>query len=255
MFDLAGRNAFVTGGSSGIGFAVAKAFIDRGARVVIADISDATDTAKEIGATAVICDVSDEASTAAAIQFAADTLGELDIVVLNAGVGDVGPLLADVDQALIEKVTAINHWGVVYGVKHAPALMRDGGSIISTSSLAAFISLPGASIYSAGKRAVVSLTETAAIELGGRGIRVNCVCPGYTDTAMGSGEEGAAICEAFTALGRPATVDDLTGVYVFLASDASSYVTGQAIKVDGGWSSGVTPALLKLVTGSDAAPD
>ena len=254
MFDLSGKRAFVTGGSSGIGRAVAEAFVELGAHVVIGDIIDASDVAEAIGASAVHCDVADEQSMSTALNTARDTVGSIDIVVLNAGVGDVGPTLTEVDQDLIEKVTRINHWGVVYGLKHAPTVMRDGGSIISTSSLAAFLSLPGASIYSASKRAVVSLTETAAVELGSRGIRVNCVCPGYTDTAMGSGDEGKVICEAFTALGRPATVEDLVGTYAFLAGSASRYITGQAFKVDGGWSAGVTPELLKRITGQDAAP-
>lgn len=180
--------------------------------------------------------------------------GKLDIVVLNAGVGDVGPTFEDTDQALIEKVTKINHWGVLYGLKHAPKHMNDHGSIISTSSMAAFINVPGAGVYSAGKRAVVSMTEMSALELGSRGIRVNAVCPGYTATALGSGEEGQKLCEAFTALGRVATVDDMAGIYVFLASDASSYMTGQALKVDGGWDCGPTTRLLEMVTGSGEAP-
>lgn len=255
MFSLEGRRAYITGGSSGIGRAVAETFLSHGARVVIADIVDAADIAAETGAVAVHCDVSDEQSVSDSLLAAAAALGgPLDVVVLNAGVGDVGPPLTEVDQALIEKVTRINHWGVLYGLKHAPASMRDGGSIICTSSMAAFINVPGAAVYSAGKRAVTSLTEMAALELGSRGIRVNCVCPGYTETAMGSGEEGRLICEAFTALGRAATVDDLSGVFLFLASDASRYMTGQSLKVDGGWSCGPTGPLLKLVTGADKAP-
>jgi NAD(P)-dependent dehydrogenase (short-subunit alcohol dehydrogenase family) len=255
MFDLAGKNAYVTGGSSGIGRAVAEIFIQHGAKVVIADIVDGSAVAEEIGASAVMCNVADENSVAESINAAVSVLGgKLDIVVLNAGVGDVGPTLAKTDQALIEKVTKINHWGVMYGMKHAPAAMNNGGSIISTSSMAAFISVPGSGVYSAGKRAVVSLTEMSALELGQRGIRVNCVCPGYTATALGSGEEGQKICEAFTALGRVAEVDDMSGVYLFLASSASRYMTGQAVMVDGGWDCGPTDALLELVTGSSAAP-
>ncbi|MDA8961777.1 SDR family oxidoreductase [Congregibacter sp.] len=255
MFNLEGKRAFVTGGSSGIGYAVATAYAERGVRVVIADIADASHAAAKIGASYVHCDVSDEDSVAGALRAASEVLGGLlDIVVLNAGVGDVGPELKDTDQSLIEKVTKINYWGVVYGLKHAGAIMNDGGSIISTSSMAAFINVPGAAIYSASKKAVVSLTEMAALELGTRSIRVNCVCPGYTDTAMGSAEEGRAICEAFTALGRPATVDDMSGVYVFLAADASRYMTGQALKVDGGWSCGPSSALLERITGSATAP-
>ena len=255
MFNLAGKKAYVTGGSSGIGRAVVEIFIEHGAEVVIADIVDASAVAEEIGATAVLCNVADEASVAKSLELACATLGgKLDIVVLNAGVGDVGPSLADTEQSLIDKVTKINHWGVLYGLKHAPAAMNDGGSIISTSSMAAFISVPGSGVYSAGKRAVTSLTEMAALELGHRNIRVNCVCPGYTATALGSGEDGQKICEAFTALGRVATVDDMSGVYLFLACEASRYMTGQALKVDGGWDCGPTDALLQLVTGSRAAP-
>jgi NAD(P)-dependent dehydrogenase (short-subunit alcohol dehydrogenase family) len=255
MFSLAGKTAFITGGSSGIGRAVAEAYIASGARVVIADISDTADVATAIGATGVHCDVSSESSVAEALGAAVAALGKnLDIVVLNAGVGDVGPELGETGQALIEKVTRINHWGVIYGLKHAPRHMNDGGSIISTASMAAFISVPGSAVYSAGKRAVTSLTEMAALELGKRGIRVNCVCPGYTATALGSGEEGQKICEAFTALGRVADVDDMSGVYVFLAAPASRYMTGQSLKVDGGWDCGPTSALLELVTGSNQAP-
>ena len=255
MFNLAGKKAYITGGSSGIGRAVAEIFIQHGADVVIADIVDASAVAAEIGATAVHCNVAEETSMADSLQAATSALGgKLDIVVLNAGVGDVGPSLAETDQALIEKVTKINHWGVLYGMKHAPASMNDGGSIISTSSMAAFISVPGSAVYSAGKRAVTSLTEMAALELGQRNIRVSCVCPGYTATALGSGEEGQKICEAFTALGRVAEVDDMSGVYLFLASDASRYMTGQALKVDGGWDCGPTDALMALVTGSSVAP-
>lgn len=255
MFTLDGKNAYITGGSSGIGRAVAEIFIASGARVVIADIVDASAVAAQIGAIAVHCNVAEEESVRSSLHEAREALGApLDIVVLNAGVGDVGPALTETEQPLIDKVTRINHWGVMYGLKHAPAVMNDGGSIISTSSMAAFINVPGAAVYSAGKRAVISLTEMAALELGERGIRVNCVCPGYTDTAMGSGDEGRLLCEAFTALRRAATVDDLSGVFLFLACDASSYMTGQALKVDGGWDCGPTPQLLQLVTGSDQAP-
>ena len=255
MFSLEGRTALVTGGTSGIGKAVAGAFIVHGARVVVADIVDGTEIAKSMGAGFVHVDVSNEVSVASALQQSVESLGgKLDVVVLNAGIGDVGPTFEETDQALMDKVTKINHYGVLYGLKHAPKHMNDGGSIVSTSSMAAFINVPGAGVYSAGKRAVVSMTEMAALELGSRGIRVNTVCPGYTATALGSGEEGEKICEAFTALGRVATVDDMAGVYVFLASPASAYMTGQALKLDGGWHCGPTTRLLEMVTGSGEAP-
>lgn len=255
LFSLAGKRAFVTGGTSGIGRAVAEAFVAHGADVVVGDIIDGSAIAAEIGAGFVSVDVSDEDSVRNALQQATGLLGgKLDTVVLNAGVGDVGPSFEETDQGLIDKVTRINHWGVLYGLKHAPTFMNDGSSIISTSSMAAFINVPGAGVYSAGKRAVTSMTEMSALELGVRGIRVNCVCPGYTATALGSGEEGQKLCEAFTALGRVATVSDMAGVYVFLASDASAYMTGQSLKVDGGWDCGPTEKLLELVTGDASAP-
>ncbi len=255
MFSLKKKRAFITGGSSGIGKAVAEAFVANGAKVIIADIVDATEVAAALGASYVPVDVSEESSVEEAYQAAVGILhGKLDIVVLNAGVGDVGPIFEQTDQALIEKVTKINHWGVLYGLKHAPAKMNDNGSIIATSSMAAFINIPGAGVYSAGKRAVISMTEMSALELGSRGIRVNSVCPGYTATALGSGEEGQKLCEAFTALGRVADVDDMSGVYLFLASDASRYMTGQSLKVDGGWHCGPTSRLLEIVTGKSAAP-
>ena len=255
MFSLSGKKALITGGASGIGRAVAEAYVEQGASAVIADVTDGTDVAEEIGASFTMVDVTEEQSVVEAIGHAVKTLGgPLDIMVLNAGVGDVGPTIEATNQELIEKVTKINQWGVLYGLKHAPARMNDGGSIITTSSMAAFINLPGAGVYSAGKRAVTSMTEVAALELGQRGIRVNSVCPGYTATALGSGEEGQKMCEAFTALGRRAEVSDLVGIYVFLAADESSYITGQSMKIDGGWSCGPTESLLKLVTGSGSAP-
>ncbi len=255
MFSMADKSAFITGGTSGIGRAVAEAFVNQDATVVVADITDGVAIAREIGARFVSVDVSNEDSVRNSLQQAADLCGgKLDTVVLNAGIGDVGPTFEETDQALIDKVTRINHWGVLYGLKHAPKYMNDGGSIISTSSMAAFINVPGSGVYSAGKRAVVSMTEMSALELGARGIRVNCVCPGYTATALGSGEEGQKLCEAFTALGRVATVADMAGVYVFLASAASAYMTGQSLKVDGGWDCGPTERLLELVTGDASAP-
>ncbi len=255
LFDLSGRRALVTGGAAGIGFAVAEALRACQAAVAIADISDCSAPAQAIGAAPIRMDVSDGANVREGLTEATRVLGgRLDLLVLNAGVGDVGPTLEASEDALIEKVTRINQLGVLYGLKHGPALMNDGGSIIATASMAAHISVPGNGVYAATKRAVTSLVETAAMELGPRGIRVNDVCPGYTDTAMGSGTEGRQICEAFTALGRMATVQDLVGVYLFLAADASRYVTGQSLKVDGGWDCGPTGKLLELVTGSGIAP-
>lgn len=255
MFDLTGRRGLVTGAAGGIGYAVASALSNAGASIAIADIYNPSEAAARLNAIALECDVSSEISVQSTLQAASEVLkGPLDFVVLNAGIGDVGPAITELPNELLEKVTKVNYWGVAYGLKHAPSVMNNGGAIVSTSSMAAYINVPGASAYSASKQAVISLTEMAALELGDRGIRVNCVCPGYTETSMGSGDEGKALCETFTALGRVATVEDMAGVFHFLVSDASRYMTGQALKVDGGWSCGPTRQLLALVTGSEQAP-
>ena len=255
VFSLKGKRALVTGGAAGIGLAVGEAFIRQGAEVVLADIVDGTEAAHGIGAHFVAMDVSRENTIKSGINEASSIVGgQFDTIVLNAGVGDVGPTISETDASLVAKVTDINQQGVLYGLKHAPAHMSDGGSIVCTASMAAYITVPGSGVYSASKRAVTSLVETAALELGPRGIRVNAICPGYTATAMGSGEEGEKMCAAFTALGRVAHTDDLVGAYVFLAADAGRYITGQALQVDGGWSCGPTSALLELVTGNAVAP-
>ena len=252
MFSLEGKNAFITGGMRGIGQAVAKRFIKAGAKVVIADIADASRVAEEIGATYVKVDVGNEDSVAEALKAATELLdGKLDIACNNAGVGDIGPKIEETELALIEKVTRINQWGVMYGLKHAPKHMNDGGSIINTSSAAAYLNVIGTAVYSAAKKAVVSMTEMSALELGGRGIRVNAVCPGYIETDMGSGDEGQKLSQMFTALGRQGTTDDIVGVFHFLAADESAYITGQSIIVDGGWLAGPTAQLLMQVIGRD----
>ena len=251
LFSLEGKNAFVTGAAGGIGRAVAERFVQAGAKVVITDIVDSRAVAEEIGAKFIQVDVGSEESVVAGLQQAVEMLGCLDIVVNNAGVGDVGSLLAETTQELMERTTRINQWGVFFGLKHAPKLMNDGGSIINTASLAAIIKMAGSGAYSATKAAVVSLTKMAALELGQRGIRVNAVCPGYIATALGSGEEGRTLCEQFTALGRVGTTQDLAGVFHFLAADESSYLTGQALVVDGGWSCGPSPQLLETILGTD----
>ena len=252
MFSLEGKTAFVTGAAGGIGRAVAERFIAAGASVVITDIVDSQAVASEIGAHFIQVDVSSEESVISGLQQAAKILGPLDIVVNNAGIGDVGHTLEETSQALMERTTRINQWGVFYGLKHAPALMNDGGSIINTASLAAMIKMAGSGAYSATKAAVVSMSKMAALELGSRGIRVNAVCPGYIDTALGSGDEGKILSQQFTALGRAGTTEDLTGVFHFLAADESAYMTGQALVVDGGWSCGPTPQVLETIIGSSA---
>lgn len=249
MFNLEGKSAYITGAADGIGKAVAKRFRQAGAEVVITDITDASQVAKHMGAEFLKVDVADENQVADSLAQAEKLIGKLDIVVNNAGIGTIGQSFEETEQAVIERVTSINQWGVLYGLKHAPRHMNDGGSIINTASMAVFINMIATGVYTAAKAAVVSMTGMSALELGDRGIRVNAVCPGYIATALGSGDEGVALCEALTALGRVGTTDDVVGVYHFLASDESRYLTGQALKIDGGWSSGPSAAVLEKILG------
>lgn len=249
MFSLKDKTAFVSGGNSGIGLAVAERFVAAGARVVAADITPGQKVAAKVGAEFVQVDVSNEQSVAEALQEAEDLVGKLDIVANNAGVGDLGYTFEDTPEAMLEKVTRVNQWGVHYGLKYAPRHMNDGGSIINTASLAAVVSIMGSGVYSATKAAVVSMTCTAALELGARGIRVNAVCPAYIDTPMGGGDEALRMSESFTALGRIGQVEDLVGVFHFLAADESSYISGQAIRVDGGWLAGPGKKVIEQVLG------
>ena len=217
MFSLDGKNAFVTGGASGIGLAVAERYLAAGASVVIGDLTDGTEAARTIGATSLILDVSDERSVQVAFDEAAALLGKLDIVVNNAGItgGENFYRIEDGTPENLNRVFAVNTFGVFYGLKHGPPQMNDGGSIINTSSLASVMGLPGNSQYSGTKAAVDQISHVAALELGARNIRVNTVCPGFIRTDMGGGNLGIALAEQLTALGRLGEVDELVGLYHF----------------------------------------
>lgn len=246
MFSLHGKTALITGAAKGIGFAVAKRFRTAGANVIITDISDAAETAAAIGAQFVRLDVSREQEVAGYFRELAGKQQKLDVVVNNAGIvpGDNFVLTEDGNDDSLRGVFEVNTYGVFYGLKHAPAQMHDYGSIINTASLAAHLALPGNSQYSASKAAVVQLTRTSAVELGKRGIRVNVVCPSFIRTDMGGGELGENMSEELTALGRIGELEDVVGLYHFLASDESRFISGQVFNVDGGWTAGVSAALM-----------
>lgn len=243
--DLTGKNALITGGAGGIGWAVAERLVAHGAKVAITDIRHTEAVDKLSEALFYTCDVSEEEQVAAVFSRAAGEMGTLDIVINNAGLTDLGGYIGEMTAAYFERMQRVNVNGVFYGLKHAPVHMRDGGSIINTASLAAVYGGPGYAAYSMSKAAVVSLTKSAAIELGPRQIRVNAVCPGHTlvDRPGLTDEMMAPLvhqCEMQTALGRIAQVDEQAAVFHFLAADESRYITGQALIVDGGFSLGDT---------------
>lgn len=247
MFSLEGKNAFITGGASGIGLAVAERFIQAGAKVVIADLSDGIEVASLIGATYLKLNVADEVEVKAALEKAVEVNGKLDIVVHNAGITgrDNYVSIAEGNADHLREVFEVNMFGVFYGLKHAPALMNDGGSMIITSSLSAVMGVPGNGQYTATKAAIDQLGRISALELGQRAIRVNSVLPSYIRTKMGASNLGIHTASKVTALGRMGEVDELVGVYHFLAADESRYITGQQLNVDGGWTAGLSNQLME----------
>jgi NAD(P)-dependent dehydrogenase (short-subunit alcohol dehydrogenase family) len=242
MSALSGKTALVAGGTSGIGLAVAEAYVDAGARVTIGGRRpDGEEIARAAGCDFVRLDVADDESVKAALAAS----GELDVLVLNAGIAQPPGPITSLPADAARDVVATNLLGTLWGLTHGPAHMNDGGSIIVTSSISAVMGTPFEGLYGATKAGASSLARSAAIDLGPRGIRVNAVQPGPTWTEMNPMPE--RLLEIMAPTGRKGTVDDLTGLYVFLASDQSSYITGQSISVDGGVTAGISQAVLGAV--------
>jgi len=251
FFDLSGKLAFITGGASGIGLAIARRFCAAGARVVIADLQDGTEIAQELGARYQSLDVSDGEAVAQALADTAATDGKIDILVNNAGInGADGVNIQECDDALSKKLFEVNTFGVYYGLKYGPRHMNDGGSIINTASLAASYVFPGSGPYSASKAAVANLTTMSATELATRRIRVNAVAPSFirTPLAMDDIELFEKIGERATNALRIAEPEEVAAVFHFLASDDAGYINGQVINVDGGMSIGLTEAMVELIS-------
>ena len=254
MAELEGKTAVITGGASGIGEATARLFAAEGARVVIADMQRERGEAlaAELGEAALFapCEVRDEAEVKAAVDLALDRWGRLDCMFNNAGFGGaLGPLEAIPAEEFDLSFDVLVR-GVFLGMKHAiPAMKAQGsGSIVNTGSIAGITAGRGPQVYSAAKAAVVHLSRVSAMELGEHSVRVNCVCPGYIATPLSANTVGKpdslieerlddyALQQPIPRVGRPR---DIAETVLFLASDRSTFVTGQAITVDGGAASGV----------------
>ena len=257
MSLLDDKVAVITGGAQGIGLAVARAFIEHGAKVVVADVQAeaVVKAAKSLGssAMALTLDVTDEAATAKAGAAVMDRFGRLDIVVPNAGILLLKHAV-ETEVAGFRKVIDINLTGAFITSKVlAPLIVggRRGGRIILTSSLFGLRGGRENAAYSASKFGMVGLMQCLAAELASDGILVNAVCPGQMDTdmirqlfrdrAMIRGITEAEVrgaLEAKIPVGHLGPLDQLAGTYVYLASDLSRYITGQSIVVDGGWQVG-----------------
>jgi NAD(P)-dependent dehydrogenase (short-subunit alcohol dehydrogenase family) len=237
---LRDRVALITGAASGIGKAIAQALASEGARVIVADLNEqagraaAAQIAERAPARFVGCDVTDEASVEAAVGSALEIEGRLDIMVNNAGIITVPASLIDSPAADWDRHFAVNMRGVFFGVKHAArAMLQTGGSIVNIASVAGMGGAPKLGPYGATKAAVIQLTQTAALELARHRIRVNAICPGWTNTPLLDGLERTKL-ERQIPLGRLGQPDEIAGLVVYLASDAAAFITGSALRIDGG---------------------
>ncbi len=258
---LEGKVAVVTGGAAGMGRGTVERFVAEGAKVVIADIQEerGQEVAHALGENAgfVRADVSKEEDVARMIELAVERYGRLDCLFSNAGyIGVHG----DIDELEIgeeyQRTLGVMLTGPVLGMKHAAKVMKrqGSGSIITTASVAGIRGDFGPHIYCAVKAAVINLTRSVALELGAHNIRVNCICPGAIATEIFGGlhelteeqklkvpevmRQVLPMMQAIPRTGEPA---DIAGMAVFLASDDSTFVTGQSMVVDGGLTAGAVP--------------
>jgi len=245
QIDLSNRAALVTGGGSGIGEATAVAFSQAGAKVMIVDIDgDAGErTAARIleqggSAESVEVDVSDRGAVEAAVQRTVDVLGGIDFAFNNAGVGSPRRAVADVVDEELDELLRVNLKGVWNCLRaELPAMVAaGGGAIVNTSSATALQAIPGMSCYAVSKAAVLHLSQVAAAEYAGHGIRVNALCPGPIRTPMldRMPRERLEQLAAGVPMGRLGSAEEIAQTVVWLCSDAAGYLTGVALPVDGG---------------------
>lgn len=253
MTRLQGKCALITGAARGIGLAFAQAYVREGARVVIADINEdaAKIAADSIGsaAIAVRMDVGDQASIAQGIEAAIQAMGQIDILINNAAIFTAAPIV-DIDPGDFQKTFDINVAGTLFAMQAVARHMiarGGGGKIINMASQAGRRGEPLVAVYCATKAAVISLTQSAGLDLIKHGINVNAIAPGVVD-----GEHWEGVDALFAKLegkapgqkkkevgdavpfGRMGRADDLTGMAVFLASDEADYIVAQTYNVDGG---------------------
>lgn len=236
--------AIVTGASSGIGLAIATLYAQEGAKVVLSDVNqEAGEKAAEaIGANAVFskCDVSDSKQVDALVDFAVKTFGSLEIMVNNAGIGALGGV-SDATDECWDKTIGINLSGVFYGCRAASSYMKEKGikgSIINMTSILGTVGMEGAIAYCAAKGGVTNMTHAGALDTAKLGIRINAIAPGFIETGMTKdflASEFGDMVRANTPLGYVGKPEDIANAALYLASDESTYVTGEILHVDGGW--------------------
>jgi NAD(P)-dependent dehydrogenase (short-subunit alcohol dehydrogenase family) len=246
---LNGKVAVITGGASGMGRATVLRFLNEGARVVIADFNaengnavaaEAKDTGHGNAVRFIKTDVAKEADIEAMVNLALVEFGRLDIIFNNAGVGGVVGPIWDIEVEEWDYTFDVLTKGVFLGIKHAARAMKQqgqGGAIINTASTAGLSGGSGPLVYSAAKAAVINLTKAAAVQLAPDRIRVNAICPGGILTGLttrGDPEDTAKFLDTFQPWPEHGKGENIAGAAVFLASEDSAFVTGEALVVDGG---------------------
>ena len=249
---FSGKSIIVTGAGSGIGRAAASLFAAEGGSVLCADITEAVEETAALivaaggTARAIRIDAGNEEDVIRAVNVASEYYGGLDVMFANAGISGGMANIFDTDVALITEVLRVNLIGPYLAIKHAAPRIaeRGGGAIVLTASVAGIRSGAGSPAYSASKAGVINLAMVSAQQLSGSNVRVNAICPGLTETGMtkptfdyARGADKMDRLGRLNPLRRGAQPEELAKVALFLASDDSSYVNGQAILVDGGLSS------------------
>ena len=255
MMRLKEKVALVTGGSSGIGRAAAVAFAREGAKVAIADVNakgadETLATIVDAGGEAMFinADVSKTADVEALVQSVVKRYGRLDCAFNNAGVDNLHFPVADLPEEEWDRVIGINLKGTMLCMRYEipQMLANGGGAIVNTSSVAGLIGSPNSPAYASSKFGIVGLTKQAALDYADKGIRINAVCPGVTRTAIFEAylkETPDAVGQVSTQspMGRVADPEEIAAAVLWLSCDEASFVTGQALAVDGGWSAGAAP--------------
>ncbi|GGT21563.1 3-alpha-hydroxysteroid dehydrogenase [Streptomyces kurssanovii] len=248
MGKLDGRVVLVTGAARGQGEQEARLFAAEGAKVVLADVLDelGEPLAKEVGGLYVHLDVSREPDWTAAVATAREHFGKIDGLVNNAGILRFNELVSTPLEEF-QLITQVNQVGTFLGIRAvAPEIeAAGGGTIVNTASYTGLTGMAYVGAYAASKHAVLGLTRVAALELAGKGIRVNAVCPGAVDTPMSNpeGTDPEAVGDLYRTLvplGRVGRPEEVARLALFLTGEDSSYITGQPFVIDGGWLAGVS---------------